>query len=153
MFVNNFIAKSIIQFKKSIIFTSNYQKIFIHLKTTFIMDKKTMAIVSYITIIGWLISFFSYKDKEKDSLVSYHLKQAFGLFVTMFCINIAINILTRILVMISPTVAVTIAYLGTLISLVYLILLIIGIITANKGEEKPLPIIGKMFEGKFDFIP
>jgi len=31
--------------------------------------------------------------------------------------------------------------------------MIIGILNASKGEEKPLPIIGKMFEGKFNFIP
>jgi len=117
------------------------------------MDRKTLAIVSYVTLIGWLISFFSYKGKEKDSLVSYHLKQAFGLFLTFFCINIAINIIITILVFISPAVAVMVGYVGTLVSIAYLVLLIIGILTANKQEEKPLPIVGKMFEGKFNFIP
>jgi len=118
------------------------------------MDKKTMAIVSYITIIGWLISFFSYKDKEKNSLVSYHLKQAFGLFVTMFCINIALRILITIFSAINLiSIVGIIGLLAMLLSVTYLVLLIIGIITASKEEEKPLPIIGKMFEGKFDFIP
>ena len=112
-----------------------------------------MAIVSYITIIGWLISFFSYKDKEKDSLVSYHLKQSFGLFVTMFCINIALRILITIFAIMNLTGIIgIIGILAMVLSITYLILLIIGIITANKGEEKPLPIVGKMFEGKFDFI-
>ncbi len=117
------------------------------------MDKKTLAIVSYITIIGWLISFFSYKDKEKDSLVSYHLKQAFGLFITMFCIYIASNILISILSFISLTIAAIAGYALSLVYFLYLALLIIGILTANKGEEKPLPVVGKMFEGKFNFIP
>ena len=124
------------------------------------MDKKTMAIVSYITIIGWLISFFSYKGTEKDSLVSYHLKQSFGLFLTAFCINIALIILTKILVAIAlagiaflVVITTILGLLSTIIYITYLVLFIIGIITASKGEEKPLPIIGKMFEGKFDFIP
>ncbi len=123
------------------------------INTFFIMDKKTLAIVSYITIIGWLISFFSYKDKEKDSLVSYHLKQAFGLFITMFCIYIASNILISILSFISLTIAAIAGYALSLVYFLYLALLIIGILTANKGEEKPLPVVGKMFEGKFNFIP
>ena len=34
------------------------------------MDKKTTAIVGYITIIGWLIAYFSYKNQEKVSVYS-----------------------------------------------------------------------------------
>lgn len=113
-----------------------------------------MAIVSYITIIGWLISLFSYKDQKKDTLVSYHLRQAFGLFLTMFCISILVNILIVILAAASVKVVVIIlASISYIINIAYLVLLIVGILTANKGEEKPLPIIGKMFEGKFYFIP
>ena len=108
-----------------------------------------MAIVSYITIIGWLIAFFSYKGKAKNSLVSYHLRQALGLFLTAFCINITLNVLTIIL----GTLSGILGLVSVIVSITYLVLLIIGIITASKREEKPLPIIGKMFEGKFDFIP
>ena len=117
------------------------------------MDNKTLALVSYITIIGWLISFFSYKGKEKNSLVSYHLKQSFGLFVASMVLGIAFWILVTILVMISFSLAVLASGIYSLASLVIFVLMIIGIINASKGEEKPLPIIGKMFEGKFSFIP
>ena len=117
------------------------------------MDKKTTALVSYITIIGWLISFFSYKGQEKDSFVSYHLKQSFGLFITGIVLSIVLWILLIILGMISPSLALLISGISGLISLALFVLMIIGILNANKGEEKPLPIIGKMFEGKFSFIP
>jgi len=113
------------------------------------MDKKTMAFVSYITLIGWLIAFFSYKGKEKSALVSYHLRQALGLFLTVFCINITVNVLSIIL----GSLAGILGIVSLIVSITYLVLLIIGILTANKKEEKPLPIIGKMFEGKFNFIP
>ena len=117
------------------------------------MDRKTLALVSYITIIGWLVSFFSYKGQEKDSLVSYHLKQSFGLFIAYLAYWILDIILVAILAVISWKLAAVISSILYLGFLVFLVLMVIGIITASKGEEKPLPIIGKMFEGKFNFIP
>jgi len=117
------------------------------------MDRKTLALVSYITIIGWLISYFSYKGQTKDSLVSYHLKQSFGLFIVTVGCAIVLSILLSIITMISFKLAFAISLIFNLIYLALFILMIIGIIIASKGEEKPLPFIGKMFEGKFNFIP
>ena len=117
------------------------------------MDRKTLALVSYITIIGWLISFFSYKGQAKDSLVSYHLKQSFGFFLTCLAYSIVVWILEVILAMISLRLLLGVSWIFSLLSLGLLVLMVIGIINASKGEEKPLPIIGKMFEGKFNFIP
>jgi uncharacterized membrane protein len=117
------------------------------------MDNKTMALVSYITPIGWLISFFSYKGQEKNSLVSYHLKQSFGLIMVSIVLWFAMWFLLFFLAFISLSLVLTLSWLYNLVSLAFLVLMIIGIINASKGEEKPLPIIGKMFEGKFNFIP
>ncbi len=118
------------------------------------MDNKTMALVAYIfTPIGWLISFFSYKGQAKDSLVSYHLRQSFGLFLVSLAYGILMQIIVTILGMISLAIGLLFSTILGLCSLVFLVLMIIGIINASKGEEKPLPIIGKMFEGKFNFIP
>jgi uncharacterized membrane protein len=114
------------------------------------MDNKTMSLVSYIfTPIGWLISFFSYKGQEKSSLVSYHLRQSFGLFL----IALVVGILMSILAFISLKLALAVYWIYWLISLGFFVLMIIGILNAAKGEENPLPFIGKMFEGKFNFIP
>ncbi len=117
------------------------------------MDKKTIALLSYITLIGWLIAFFSYKSSEKSSLPSYHLRQGFGLFLTGFALGIVTWVLSIIIAMISVSLLSIMSIVNLVISLGLLALMIIGAITANKGEEKPLPIIGKMFEGKFNFIP
>ena len=44
------------------------------------MDKKTLSIVSYITIIGWVVAFIVYGGKtEKSSLEKFHLEQSLGL--------------------------------------------------------------------------
>jgi len=118
------------------------------------MDNKTLALVSYIfTPIGWLISFFTYKGQEKSSLVSYHLRQSFGLFLVALAVGIVMSILASILMVISFSLVMMISLINWLIWLGFIALMIIGIINANNEKETPLPIIGKMFEGKFNFIP
>ena len=117
------------------------------------MDNKTLALVSYITIIGWAISFISYNKQAKNSLVSYHLKQSFGLFlvylVYWFLAVIAVTILAIVFSFSLAKIVDKISYLGYL---VFFALIIIGIINASKEEEKPLPIIGQVFEDRFNFV-
>lgn len=107
------------------------------------MTNKTLAILSYITIIGWLVSFFS-SATPRDPLVKYHQKQALGLSI----IAIIYSIIIQVVGLIVPAVAMILS----MVSIVFLILLIIGAINASKEKETPLPFIGKMFENKFDFI-
>lgn len=106
------------------------------------MTSKVISIVSYITIIGWLIAYFA--GKEKDDKAVYHLKQGFGLAIVAVLYNVVVQIV--------GSFSVSIASILSIVSLVFLVFMIIGIINANNEEKKPLPIIGKMFEDKFDFI-
>lgn len=106
------------------------------------MNNKTLSIVSYITLIGWLIAYFSGKENA-DSLLKYHLRQSFGLFIA----GLIFNVLIAIVLAIVPSLN----FLGY-IGIVFLVLAIIGIINASNGVEKPLPIIGKWASGKFNFI-
>ena len=109
------------------------------------MDKKTLSIVSYITIIGWLIAFILYGNKpEKSSLEKFHLKQSLGLGI----IGVLYSIATQIVASIVPSIAMILS-LG---SLIILVLWILGIINASKEEEKPVPLVGGLFVDKFDFI-
>lgn len=110
------------------------------------MDKKTLSIISYITIIGWLIAYFSYKGKlDKSSLEKYHLKQSLGIGVLGVLNFVAEAILTTL---ISHSFGIVFTVTGIII----FVLWIIGIINAAKEEEKPLPIIGSLFVDKFNFI-
>jgi len=109
------------------------------------MDNKTTAIVSYITIIGWLIAYFSYKNRsEKDDYISYHLEQSLGVFI----FSIVISIITGILVVVIPSLS----GIFSLLSFVPLILLVLGIINASNEVMKPVPLIGGFFEKKFSFL-
>lgn len=106
------------------------------------MNNKTLSIVSYITLVGWLIAYFSGKENA-DNLLKYHLRQSFGLLITSIVFNVAIGVLVSIMPFLS-----VLSYVG----FVFFGLLIIGIINASNETEKPLPLIGKLFENKFGFI-
>ena len=95
------------------------------------MDKKTTALVSYITLIGWLIAFFTGKD-DADDFVKFHFRQSLGLHITCIVLGIIISIVPAL------------SFLG-LIGLVFFVLMVLGAINANKGEKTPLPIIGQYF--------
>lgn len=108
------------------------------------MSNKTLAILSYITIIGWIIAFVKGKElNPKSDLVNYHLKQGLGFFI----VAVVINIILTVIVSIVPSLA-FLTYVG----IIFFVLWIFGIINAVNEEKRPLPVIGKMFEDKFSFI-
>lgn len=106
------------------------------------MNSKTLSILSYVTLIGWLIAYFSGKEKS-DSLLRYHLKQSLGLAIVSIVLNIALSVIAHLVPALS--------FLG-LVGYVILIFWVLGIINAANQAEKPVPVIGKVFEDKFAFI-
>jgi uncharacterized membrane protein len=109
------------------------------------MDKKTLSIISYITIIGWIIAYLNYKKLEnKDSLTKFHLKQSLGIAILGILLSVALTIIG----MVVPTIA----SILSLVNLVIVVLWVLGIINANNEQETPVPIVGGLFTNKFDFI-
>lgn len=106
------------------------------------MNNKTLSIVAYITIIGWLIAYFSGKDKA-DALLKYHLKQSLGLAIVSIIFNVVLFVVASIV----PSLA----FLG-LVGYVIMVFWILGIINAANGALKPVPVFGKAFEKQFAFI-
>ncbi|NGM65652.1 DUF4870 domain-containing protein [Sphingobacterium sp. SGR-19] len=105
------------------------------------MNAKVQSILSYIGI-AWLIAYFGGK-KERNDFSRYHLKQGLGLWI------IAIwNVLVSVVSVISASIAVLLSYVG----FIFLVLMIMGIIHAVNNVKKPLPVVGVLFEDKFDFI-
>ncbi len=87
-----------------------------------------MGVLCYLSILV-LIPLLS--EAKNDPFVKFHIKQGLVLFVA----EVANGILSRIPT-IGPIVAIP-------VSLVLLFLLVKGILTVVKGEEKPLPLIGQ----------
>jgi uncharacterized membrane protein len=106
------------------------------------MNNRTLSMVSYFTLIGWLIAYFMGKEKA-DDLLKYHLRQSLGLAI----VSILFNVLTNIIAYIIPGLA----FVGML-GLVIVILWVMGMINAANGAKRPVPLVGKMFENKFAFV-
>ena len=103
------------------------------------MDEKTTGIVTYLTLIGWIIALVT--RKEKTEYTSFHIRQMLGLIV----INIAISILGFIVGMAAPKVAM----IFNVLYLLPLILWIIGFIGAMNNEKKLVPVLGDKFQEWF----
>ncbi len=108
------------------------------------MDAKTASWVSYLWWIGWIISLVtSNSTNPKPSLVVFHLRQSFGLLV----ISIALYIL-RVMTLFSFG---SLYWVYTILSIGLFVLWIIGLIAAVQGEEKPVPVLGPLFQQWFQF--
>ncbi|MBE5318451.1 DUF4870 domain-containing protein [Pedobacter sp. MR2016-19] len=107
---------------------------------------KNAAVVSYIFLLGWLISYFAMYKDNKTALSSYHLRQSLLLHLGMIVLYVAVTIL----IMIVPIAL--IGYLSFVVYIAYIILIIIGAISANNGEQKPLPLIGDKAQTMFPSI-
>lgn len=103
------------------------------------MDEKTTGIVTYLTLIGWIIALVT--RKEKTEYTSFHIRQMLGLIV----INIAISILGFIVGMAAPKVAM----IFNILYLLPLVLWIIGFIGAMNNEKKLVPVLGDKFQEWF----
>lgn len=109
------------------------------------MDQKTISWVCYITLIGWIIALVSYNSStDKSSLARFHLRQSFGIFATAFAIYIALLIMLFIMPFF--------LFLYPFVGIALLVYVILGIIAAVNGEEKPVPILGAFYQKTFTFI-
>lgn len=100
-------------------------------------NSKALAIITYITLIGWIIA-FALNNKQKNTLVSYHQRQALGIQLIYFSIAFVISI--------TGLPSLQVLFLGVFI------FMIIGISNASKLLNKPLPLVGVYFENWFESI-
>ncbi len=100
------------------------------------MTKKGTDIISYLTIIGWLLAYFCGTRHES----AFHINQSMLLILA----NIIWGIAAKVLVFIPIVGWIAIV----VIQLVIFVFWVMGIWSAIQGTEKPIPIIGgiKIFE-------
>ncbi|HJT72628.1 MAG TPA: hypothetical protein VJ720_01395 [Chitinophaga sp.] len=109
------------------------------------MKNQTLAIIAYITVIGWIYTYIQYKNNPvKDALVRYHLGQSLGIFI----IAAIITTIYKIVAGIMPSIGSIIALAG----LLPLMMLVYGIIAASREAQSPVPGVGKYFENRFGFL-
>ena len=101
------------------------------------MDGKSIAIISYLTIIGWIIAYVMHGN-NRSQLGAFHLRQSLFLMLSGFTIAIAQSIFFLI-----PILGWIISILLYFVLLGLFVLWIIGLIAAINGEEKEVPVLGK----------
>jgi uncharacterized membrane protein len=107
---------------------------------------KTVALLSYITIIGWVIAFVM-NSSQKTALGAYHLRQTIFLFIIGLCLYIL-----QIFLLFIPFIGWIISILLIFGGIGLFILWLIGLIAAVNGEQKPMPLIGKKAQELFHGI-
>lgn len=94
---------------------------------------KTMAAISYITLIGLLIAFIVNNDK-KNEFTKFHIGQSLRVWILGIVLYFAAIILV---------VATGVGFFGYLGWAAW-ILAILGIVNAVNGKAEPLPLIGNI---------
>jgi uncharacterized membrane protein len=98
-------------------------------------NAQLIAIVSYLTLIGWIIAFILYQN-DKSELAIFHLRQALGIVI--------IGAIGWIIFWIP--------IIGWFAAIFLFVIWIMGIISAAQGEMKPVPLLGKLFQDIFKGI-
>lgn len=102
------------------------------------MSEKGKGILAYIfSWIGGLIVLFGMKDNERNTKI--HAAQA-----------IVIGIGYMAIYMIYRIIPIYIPFFSTIMSVLYIALVIIGIVKVNKDEDPELPVIGKVAMSLFE---
>ena len=101
---------------------------------------KTTAIVSYLTLIGFIVAVLMHSTK-KTRLGAYHLRQSLGLMLSAIAIAFSVAIMAFIPIV--GWLAGLAAWLGLFA------LWVMGLLAAINGEEKPVPVLGVHFQKWF----
>ncbi|MBR9914972.1 MAG: DUF4870 domain-containing protein [Algicola sp.] len=99
---------------------------------------KTLAIVSYITIIGTLIAFFMNRE-DRNPFVSFHVRQALGLGLTWYILGYFIGGFDSWMITLSFWIF-------------FMVLFLYGIFGAATGKMNEVPLIGAFFQKIFSAI-
>jgi len=103
-------------------------------------EDKTVAILSYITLIGFIAAIIMHGSK-KTQLGAFHLRQTLGLFLTAIALGIC-----QIPIMIIPILGFLCALAAWACLVVFWVM---GLLSAIKGETKPMPLLGPLYQKWF----
>lgn len=101
------------------------------------MDDKTKSIVAHITLIGWIIALVM-NQSDKGPNTSFYIRQMLGLML----VGVAGSVIGML----------TINVIGTVVSVIVLILWILSLVGALSGEQKASPVVGDLFQSWFKGI-
>ncbi len=98
----------------------------------------SLAIVAYITLIGTLIAFFMNRD-ERNLLVSFHVRQALGLWLLQMALGYFIGAFDSWMI-------------STSFWIFFIVLFLYGIFGALAKKMNEVPVLGPFFQKLFSSI-
>jgi len=115
-------------------------------------EDKTVAIVSYLTLIGFIVAIIIHSNK-KTKLGAFHLRQMLGFILTVFVGWICVAVMMFVLLFVLAFMK---SFLLLLVPLIYFafcvslfVLWIMGLVAAVQGQMKPMPVVGLLYQKWF----
>ena len=102
---------------------------------------KVAGIVSYFTIIGWLVAYFGLYQNNKTAFSSYQLRQTLLLHIVYMIVIFGLPFLLGAFWTLDGIFS--LAYFTRLLDFTFFVLWIVGLIGAINSEQKPIPILGQ----------
>ncbi len=99
---------------------------------------KTVAIISYLTLIGWIIALVM-NNNNKTDLGSFHIRQMLGVLIVAILLSVIGSFSGSSLV-------------SNIFSLISFIIWLLGFIGAVQGKKNPIPVVGDYFQEWFKGI-
>jgi hypothetical protein len=111
---------------------------------------KVAGILSYFTIIGWLVAYFGFHQNKKTTIGSYQLRQTLLLHIVYMIVLFGLPFL---LGSIWTTAGIfSLSYFTRLLVFAFFVLWIIGLIGAINSKKKPIPLLGEKAQRLFSTI-
>lgn len=103
-----------------------------------IQEGKKMATIGYITIIGTIIA-FTMNSERRNSFAAFHIRQAFGIFLTFFAFGYIVGYFNSWMITSAFWVFIFVLWMYAFIG-------------ALEGKERVVPIVGTFYQKFFKGI-
>ena len=103
---------------------------------TAVTEDKTVAVLSYITLIGFIAAIFMHQS-HKTQLGAFHLRQVLGMALTGAAGSVCAAV---------PVLGWIVWFLVVLALFVFWIM---GLLSAVRGEMRPVPLLGEQYQRWF----
>lgn len=103
------------------------------------MEDKQLGIISYLTLIGWIVALVT--RKEKTAYTSFHLRQMAGLMLLSFALSFVGFFITRM--------SFLMGMMWSIVQLIPIAFWVLALIGALNGETKKIPVLGDKFQEWF----
>ena len=101
-------------------------------------EGKTIAVTSYILIIGVLIA-MSMNSERKNPFAAFHIRQALGLSILFVSLGLIVSNFNNIMATFAMWIFVSVLW-------------VFGIFGAIRGQMQPIPLVGAFFQRAFKNI-